>query len=309
MEHAKMLGVFDIIVGTSAGAYSAAFFIGGEAIRGTRGYWTVMPAFVRDGHFFAWSRLLRGLPVLDVQAVVEKIFSDTVPIPWERIISSAHNLRGAFYIQALDAQTGRIVLLRRFRSAQALKSAIVGSCWLPLLAGLRPYMIPERILEDMEVIEVNCRSTIKRDRLLLFDGSVADYYMLQAKEFMANSLNVYCDPLHPNQYPRFAGLFGQKFAALETVAARILFGRYRYCLPRYQEHILRCQRSEHAKALLARSRRADTDHVLINPEGDIALAHNETSPLHFKTAVLSGWTAAARCLPLEDPDPPPEWAA
>jgi hypothetical protein len=303
LETANALDRFDLIVGTSAGSFSAAYFVGYGSVQGATGYWTVMPDFVGERRFFHFKRFLGGRPILDVAAVIQEVFTERAPLPWARVVDSQMNKEGKFCIQALDANTGQIVLLRRFQTVRALKAGVSGSCWLPLLAGTEPYHFEPKVLEELEVTDKKFNPLHIR-QLSVFDGSVGDYYMFGVRRAAKPALSIYLEPFTPEV--AYRRLFMER-RCIRRCITRSLLSKYPAALDTYDTHVLHNSRAAQLRYLLKEAAKSDATIAIVCPAEAVEIGNAEGRPHIFKSAVLNGWTAAARALELPVHQVPAAW--
>ena len=263
-----------------------------------------MPQFVGDGRFVYWPRALIGRPILDIAAVIDEVFTRSVtPIPWETVVASALNLRGAYYLQVMDAFTGQPLYLRSFKTVRALKAGISAACWLPLLAGFSPFEIEEPIRDELEVLDQNLRPVAGR-ALHVFDGGVCDYHMLRARSLLAPTLTMHLNPVHPALFPIHIPRFGW----LQELIARMFLGRYPATIAAYVEHVLGGGRVRQSCGLIEEARQHPDNVLVVHPQEPVNVTVSQSSARVFHRAVVAGWEGAKRALCLPHLEPPDYWA-
>jgi hypothetical protein len=294
----------DLVVCESAGSFSGAYLLGGVAAEGATGYWRVMPEFVGSGRFAYWPRALIGRPILDVAAVIDEVFTRSVtPIPWESVVASPLNARGAYYIQVMDAFTGKPLYLRSFKTVRALKTGISAACWLPLLAGLSPFEIAKPIRDELEVLDHDLQPVVG-DVLHVFDGGVCDYHMLRARSLLAPTVSVHLNPLHPALFP----IQMPRFGWLDELIARIFLRRYPATIAAYVENILGGARVRQSNGLIDEAREHPDKVLVVHPREPVNVTVRQSSARAFHRAVIAGWEGAKRALCVPDLQPPDYWA-
>jgi predicted patatin/cPLA2 family phospholipase len=122
-----LMSAFDAVYGASAGAINGAWLLSSKP-EGLRG-WTD-PSFaatlIRKGN------LLRGRPVVDVEALIEGVYQTVFPLDFPSVLANPVE----FHPLATNAVTGESTDLRPFISGAAdLRLAMRASAALPLLAG------------------------------------------------------------------------------------------------------------------------------------------------------------------------------
>lgn len=76
--------VYDAVLGSSAGAMNAAFCVTGEAQRGV----TIYPRHLCDGRFLSTRRIFSLDPIMNVDFLVDTIFSHVEPLNYRALSSS-----------------------------------------------------------------------------------------------------------------------------------------------------------------------------------------------------------------------------
>lgn len=119
---------FDDVYGTSAGALNGAWFVARAAQRGLPGW--------ADQRFLDGSvrrrNVLRRRPVVDNEFIMDVVYEQHTPLPFQQIVDSTQQLHPI----GTDAATGGAVDLAGWiDSVASLKLALRASAALPLLAG------------------------------------------------------------------------------------------------------------------------------------------------------------------------------
>jgi predicted patatin/cPLA2 family phospholipase len=127
LQEAGLLGAFDAVYGSSAGAISGAWLLSSEPDR-LRGW--AEPGYVKT--LIKASRLLRGKPIFDVENLIEVTYQTEWPMDFASVLANPIELHPL----ATDAATGDSTDLRPLiRDEAALRLALRASACLPLLAG------------------------------------------------------------------------------------------------------------------------------------------------------------------------------
>ncbi len=127
IEQLGLRDSFDEVHGASAGAFNAAFLIGGQAAYLTGLY----QCGFGDPRFVSALRVLRGGPALDMDYVITDVWTRQRPLNFGAILSSAISL----HCTATDVAHAEIVDLSDLKDAEEVRSALRASARLPWLAG------------------------------------------------------------------------------------------------------------------------------------------------------------------------------
>ncbi|NQW02445.1 MAG: patatin family protein [Acidobacteria bacterium] len=119
--------MFDAVYGSSAGAISGAYFLAGQAARGT----TVYYEDINRREFIDFRRILLGRPVLNLEFLFDEVAQRRKPLDARRVLQSETPLR----IMATDVETASPVPLADFETSADLLSALRASSTMPVLAG------------------------------------------------------------------------------------------------------------------------------------------------------------------------------
>jgi predicted patatin/cPLA2 family phospholipase len=139
-----LLGAFDAVYGSSAGAISGAWLLSSEPDR-LRGW--AEPGYVKT--LIRGSRLLRGKPIFDVENLIEVTYQTEWPMDFASILANPIELHPL----ATDAATGDSTDLRPLiHDAAGLRLALRASACLPLLAG-PPVLLGGRRFYDAGLAE------------------------------------------------------------------------------------------------------------------------------------------------------------
>ncbi|GAC1367629.1 MAG: hypothetical protein NVSMB32_12640 [Actinomycetota bacterium] len=118
---------FDLIVGTSAGAINAAYFL-------TEHGWEALSVYFQEllsPQFVSLSRLASRRPVMSLDFLVNSVLSGSRPMDWQAILASPVPL----HIVVGSLNTLSPLLLSGLRSPAQLAAALRATACLPLLAG------------------------------------------------------------------------------------------------------------------------------------------------------------------------------
>ncbi len=128
LEYLDLNKGFDLVIGASAGALSAPYFVAGQTLEGLQIYWE----HINNGKFIKnpLGFLLFGKPLFSLEYLVDEVYTKKVPLDFEAVLQI-----GKFVAVATDVETGDAVALSNFKSAEEVKTAIKASACLPVLGG------------------------------------------------------------------------------------------------------------------------------------------------------------------------------
>lgn len=161
IEQLGLLEAFDEVHGASAGAFNAAFLLAGQA-----GYLAVLYQHgFGDPRFASVLRALRGGPTLDMDHVIDEVWTRQRPLRFDAILSCGI----ALHCTATDADRAAIVDLTDLRSEQDIRHALRASGRLPWLAGPPVHFRGMRLLDATlaEAIPVQAPFATATDVLVL----------------------------------------------------------------------------------------------------------------------------------------------
>jgi predicted patatin/cPLA2 family phospholipase len=127
IEQLGLRDAFDEVHGASAGAFNAAFLLGGQAA-----YLATLYQFgFGDPRFVSYLRPLRGGPAFDMDHVINHVWTRERPLRFDAVLASGIDL----HCTATDADRAVIVDLTDLRSQEEICCALRASGRLPWLAG------------------------------------------------------------------------------------------------------------------------------------------------------------------------------
>jgi predicted patatin/cPLA2 family phospholipase len=266
IEQLGLRDAFDELHGASAGAFNAAFLLAGQA-----GYLaTLYQHGFGDPRFVSIARALRGGPVLDMDYVIEHVWTRQRPLRFDAIAKSGIEL----HVTATDATTGLVVDLTELRSAEELRGALRASARLPWLAGAPVEFRGQSLLDATLAEAIPVHAAVR---------AATDVLVLQTR---------------PHGVPH---------APLSSLVARLTDRYLRAINPDLVE--LRRTRSERYDALTATlaAQMADADHrpavcVIRPPAGSVLVGQLEHRSAVLRTGACEGMRAAWMALAGEDPE-------
>jgi len=139
LEHLGMTNAFDVMVGSSAGAFNCAYLMAGQAPFGTTIYYDDLP------HGFRRVRLASALTgqTLDMGFVMDDVVARRKPLDLQAILGSPIDLG----IVVSDVETRKSVLARSFSDEADLLGALRATASVPVLCG-PPVMYRGRLVTD-----------------------------------------------------------------------------------------------------------------------------------------------------------------
>jgi predicted patatin/cPLA2 family phospholipase len=133
LDDLDLRSAFDVIYGSSAGAFNAAYFLAGQGPEALRLYFDDMTTT----HFYDPLRFIRGQPVVSVDWVLDAAMKQSVPLDWGKVLASPIR----FGVIASS------ITLFDFRSAADLRTALRASARIPLIAGSPVEFRHDRLLD------------------------------------------------------------------------------------------------------------------------------------------------------------------
>jgi predicted patatin/cPLA2 family phospholipase len=161
IEQLGLRDAFDEVHGSSAGAFNAAFLLAGQAAYLTALYHRGFG----DSRFVSFRRPLRRRPALDMDYVINDVWTRQRPLRFDAVLASGIEL----HCTATDADEARIVDLTDLRSAEEIRCALRASGRLPWLAGPPVHFRGRRLLDATlaEAIPIHVAFATATDVLVL----------------------------------------------------------------------------------------------------------------------------------------------
>jgi predicted patatin/cPLA2 family phospholipase len=266
IEQLGLRDAFDEVHGASAGAFNAAFLLGGQAAYLA----TLYQHGFGDPRFVSVRRALRGGPALDMDHVVNQVWTGQRPLRFDVILSSAIPL----HCTATDAERAAIIDLSNLDSEEEIRGALRASGRLPWLAG----------------------APVSFRGMRLLDATLAEAIPVHAAVSTATDLLVLQTRPH-----------GVHHAPMSSMIARLTDRYLRAINPALVE--LRRTRSTRYDALTAKLAAQSVDPnqapavcVIRPPAGSIVVGHLENRASVLQTAACQGLRAAWMALAGEDPE-------
>jgi predicted patatin/cPLA2 family phospholipase len=266
IEQLGLLNAFDEVHGASAGAFNAAFFLAGQA-----GYLaTLYQHGFGDPRFVSVMRALRGGPALDLDYVIDHVWTRQRPLRFGTIISSEI----ALHCTATNADRASIVDLCDLDTEEQIRCALRASGRLPWLAG----------------------PPVEFRGMRLLDATLAEAIPMHAAASTASDILVLQTRPH-----------GVAHAPLSSVVARLTDRYLRAINPALIE--LRQTRSERYDRLAETlaGQMANPDHtpsvcVVRPPAGSVVVGQLENRASVLRSGACLGFRAAWMALTGEDPE-------
>jgi predicted patatin/cPLA2 family phospholipase len=266
IEQLGLRDSFDEVHGASAGAFNAAFLLAGQAAYLT----TLYQHGFGDPRFVSVVRALRGGPFLDMDYVIDHVWTRQRPLRCDAIPASEI----ALHCTATDADSASIVDLTDLAGEEQIRCALRASGRLPWLAG----------------------APVSFRGMRLLDATLAEAIPIHAAGSTATDMLVLQTRPH-----------GIAHAPLSSVVARLTDRYLRSINPALVE--LRRTRSLRYDALAdtLAGQMADPDHspavcVIRPPAGSVLVGHLENRASVLQTGASEGLRAAWMALTGEDPE-------
>jgi predicted patatin/cPLA2 family phospholipase len=161
IEQLGLRDAFDEVHGASAGAFSGAFLLAGQAAYLT----SLFCCGFGDPQFVSALRVLRGGAAFDMDYVIDEVWTHQRPLRFEQVLSSGIEL----HCTATDADRAEIVDLTGLRDAEEIRCALRASARLPWLAGPPVSFRGRRLLDATlaEAIPIHAALATATDALVL----------------------------------------------------------------------------------------------------------------------------------------------
>lgn len=144
LESLGLTGVFDEVIGSSAGAIAGAYFVAGQAAFGTRIFYEE----INNRRFISRRRLLVRRPVVSVDFLLDDVCRNAKRLDWQAVL----NARSRLVCIAANIDREYAVALTGFADEAALFDAMKASARIPAVAG-PPVMISGERHVDAGVFE------------------------------------------------------------------------------------------------------------------------------------------------------------
>lgn len=126
--------LFDVIIGSSAGAFNATYYISGNPGEGA----FIYPNHLMQHKFVDYLGWLKRRPIMDLSVPVDNLLEEVVPLNWQRIIESKK-----LYIVVSDPHEVGTKVLPPPENKGQLKNYLRATAHIPVLAGKPP------LIEDL----------------------------------------------------------------------------------------------------------------------------------------------------------------
>jgi predicted patatin/cPLA2 family phospholipase len=143
LEERGYRDAFDVVYGSSAGSFNAAYFLTGQAWEALSLYYQQMT----ETRFIDVWRALLGRPIVSLDLVLEGAMKHDVPLDWDALVASPIR----FCVLASSVDDVCPVALTDFRAPDDLRTALRGGATIPYVAG-PPVEFRARRLLDAAVL-------------------------------------------------------------------------------------------------------------------------------------------------------------
>ena len=266
IEQLGLRDAFDEVHGASAGAFNAAFLLAGQAAYLA----TLYQHGFGDPRFISVVRPLRGGPALDMDHVINQVWTQQRPLRFRSILSRSIEL----HCTATDVDEASIVDLTELCDEEEIRCALRASARLPWLAG----------------------APVSFRGMRLLDATLSEAIPVHAA--FANATDVLVLQTRPHGVPH---------APLSSVIARLTDRYLRALNPALVE--LRRTRSARYDALTAKLAAQSADPhqspavcAIRPPAGSVVVGHLENRASVLRAGASDGLRAAWMALTGEDPE-------
>ncbi|HEY2769456.1 MAG TPA: patatin-like phospholipase family protein [Solirubrobacteraceae bacterium] len=161
IEQLGLRDAFDEVHGASAGAFSGAFLLAGQAAYLT----SLFCCGFGDPKFVGVLRLVRSGALFDMDYVIDEVWTKQRPLRFDALLTSGID----FHATATDADTAEIIDLADLRDDAEIRCALRASARLPWLAGPPVRFRGRRLLDATlaEAIPVHAAFASATDVLVL----------------------------------------------------------------------------------------------------------------------------------------------
>jgi predicted patatin/cPLA2 family phospholipase len=127
LEQLALREVFDLVVGTSAGALAGAYFLADQSRVGTSIYYEDLTG----KEWLDYSRALRRKPPVGLDYLLDDVMVSRKPLNWDAVLASAIPL----YAVATHLGDYAATVFGQFRSGEQLRDALRASSRIPVISG------------------------------------------------------------------------------------------------------------------------------------------------------------------------------
>lgn len=280
---------FHRYIGQSSGSFSLMFFLGGATDEGASGYWRALPnAFNTRQLVNPWRLFNPSRPIMDLHYMVDEMFDTDPRIPWTRVLEHPANREGRFLIQVLDARTGENLFISRFTTARALRAAIKASSSIPLLAGMRPFLLDKDILAEMCVTDLE-GNKISPDQLHTYDGQLANSFFGDTYRSQPEELHLVLTNIARDGRGQLTNPFGPRLLWLERFLSWVLFWWCWRALRSYHKSMLNGGQRRDYDMLDAETLDETTNIIGVFPTENVPIGHYMLDEAKMRQAVLAGF--------------------
>ncbi len=137
--------LFDVVYGSSAGAFNGAFFLSDQALKGAQIYLN----HVNNRKFINVARPLVGKKILDLEFLLDDVLTHRHPLDWEKVVNSDIDFR----VIATDAIRAKPTTVPIGDSQTSLFAALRASAHIPGAHGTKPYHLGGKLLWDAAILD------------------------------------------------------------------------------------------------------------------------------------------------------------
>ena|SRR3989344_4220402 len=137
---------FDVVYGSSCGAYGGVMFVAGDCLTGTRFYLDYS-----QKQFISIKRFLRGGPIFDLDYVSQTMHGKKL-LDYEKAIKASPPL----HIVATDANSAKPYVLKNFKNDYELDRALKATSTFPLNRRVKPLIFHRHHFLDGYILDPFC---------------------------------------------------------------------------------------------------------------------------------------------------------
>lgn len=146
LESLNLKSAFDVVYGSSCGAYASSYFVAGNTLMGSRFYLD----YSQRQLVSRW-RALTGGRLFDLDYVRDKMHADT-PLNYHEALRAKPPL----HVVSIDAKSGRPVTFKGFKTAKEFDRALKASASIPPYYHPRPFKFRRRRVVDAATLDPFC---------------------------------------------------------------------------------------------------------------------------------------------------------
>jgi len=148
LELLGMRNGIDVVLGASAGAFNAAFFLANQALYGSQIYLD----HANNRHFINVSRHLIKKKILNLEYLFDEVLSKRMPLDWASVVNSDIPFR----VIATDAIRAKSTTVPVGKTQASLFTALHATAHIPGAHGNKPINVDGKLLWDAALLDPFC---------------------------------------------------------------------------------------------------------------------------------------------------------